>query len=84
VPSASDPDVSSIVQVPSRLPPELAVAVGAADEVTGLSATGDGSFPPNSRQKAAPGREDDDEHDRRADRHPGSAVHVVTLSAGSR
>ena len=32
----------------------------------------------------ASSREDDDEHDRRADRHPGSALHAVTLSAGSR
>jgi len=43
-----------IVQIPSRLPPELAVAVGSADDVTGLRATGDGSLPPNSCQEAKP------------------------------
>jgi hypothetical protein len=54
VPSASDPDVSSTVQVPSTLSPALSVAAGVADDVTGLSATGDGSLPPNSCQKAKP------------------------------
>ena len=41
-------------------------------------------FPEQLPEGEAPGREDDDEHDHRAGHHPGSALHVVTLSAGSR
>src|SRR2546430_1795730 len=55
VPSARDPDVASIVHVPSRAAlAVLSVAVGPAEDETLFSATGAGALPPNTCQSANP------------------------------